>query len=167
VSRPTLTTEQILTALAEAPPHIAFLTTGLSEEQLHAAPSEGEWSAIEVLAHLRSCADVWGNCIVTILNQDQPTFRAMDPRTWTKRTNYPDLEFRLSLGAYTWQRNGLLDILRPLHPEAWLLTATVTGAGKPLIRSVHFYAHWLAHHEKTHLKQIRNIANSHANHFTD
>jgi hypothetical protein len=153
-----MTTEQVLTALAAAPARIAEITADLRYAQLHASPAEGEWSANEVLAHLRSCADVWGNCIVTILNQDQPIIRAMDPRTWTRRTNYPDLEFRLSLDAYIWQRNGLLDILKPLRPDTWLRTATVTGAGKPLIRSVHFYAQWLAHHEKPHLKQIRNIA---------
>jgi hypothetical protein len=158
VSRTPLTTEQILNALAEAPRRIGEITAGLPEAQLQAYPAEGEWSANQVLVHLRSCADVWGNCIVTILNQDQPSIRALDPRTWTKCTNYPDLEFTLSLDAYTWQRNGLLDILRLLRPDTWLRTATVTGAGKPLERTVHFYAQWLAHHEKPHLKQIRNIA---------
>ena len=156
-----MTTEQVLAALAEAPVRIAEITAGLTEAQLHAAPAEGEWSATEVLAHLRSCADVWGNCIVTILNQDRPTLKAMDPRTWTKRTNYPDLEFGLSLDAYTGQRTGLLEVLKPLGPETWFRSATVTGAGKPLERTVHFYAQWLAHHERPHLKQIMHIAGSH------
>lgn len=156
--RKPLTSEQTLTTLAEAPAYIAGLTLGLAEAQLQAAPVAGEWSANQVLAHLRSCSDVWGNCIMTILNRDYPTLKAMDPRTWTMRTNYPYLDFRLSFAAYSAQRVELLDILRPLDPAAWLRTAIVTGAGKPLIRSVHFYAHWLAHHERTHLKQIRIIA---------
>ena len=157
MSRKPMTKQQILSALTEAPARIADLTNDLTEAQLHAAPAEGQWSANEVLAHLRSCADVWGNCIVTILNQDMPTIRAMDPRTWTKRTNYPDLEFRLSLEAYTIQRTGLLDVLKPLGPESWLRLATVVGAGSPLQRTVHFYAQWLAQHERSHLKQIMKI----------
>src|SRR5512134_2700605 len=71
-----LTIEQVLTALADAPPRIDESIVGLTETQLHAAPGPGEWSANEVLAHRRSCADVWGDCIVKILNQDTPTIRA-------------------------------------------------------------------------------------------
>lgn len=59
-----LTIEQVLTLLAQTPPRIAALTAGLTPAQLHTAPNQGEWSTNDVLAHLRSCADVWGNCIV-------------------------------------------------------------------------------------------------------
>ena len=65
--RGVMTVEQILTALAEGPPRIAENTVGLTRAQLHAAPAPGEWSANEVLAHLRSCADVWGDCMREML----------------------------------------------------------------------------------------------------
>jgi len=29
-----------------------------------------------------------------------------------------------------------------------------------LVRSVHFYAQWLARHERTHVKQIERIVNA-------
>jgi hypothetical protein len=64
----TLTIEQVLTLLAQTPPRIAALTDGLAPAQLHTCPSQGEWSANEVLAHLRACADMWGNCVVAIIN---------------------------------------------------------------------------------------------------
>jgi hypothetical protein len=88
-----LTTEQVLALLAENPPRIAALTAGLTPAQLRTAPSRDAWSATEVLAHLRACADVWGDCIRTMLAEDKPTLRAVNPRTWIKRTNYPELEF--------------------------------------------------------------------------
>jgi hypothetical protein len=56
--RRSFTIEQVLTALAETPPRIAALTAGLAPAQLHAAPSPGEWSSNEVLAHLRACTDL-------------------------------------------------------------------------------------------------------------
>jgi hypothetical protein len=65
-----MTVAQILSALAEGPSRIADYTSGLTRAQLHTAPGAGEWSANEVLAHLRSCADVWGDCIATILQQE-------------------------------------------------------------------------------------------------
>ena len=77
-----LTIEQVLTLLAETPRRIAALTAGLAPAQLHTAPNHGEWSANDVLAHLRSCADVWGNCIEVIIAQDTPTIRAVNPTTW-------------------------------------------------------------------------------------
>jgi len=159
VSSRSLTIEQVLTMLADAPARIAALTAGLAPDRLHAAPMPGEWSANEVLAHLRSCADVWGSCIAEIIAQDTPTLRAVDPRTWIKTTDYLDQEFQPSLHAYTLQRAGLLAVLGPLAPEGWSRAATVTGAGKPLIRTVYFYAQWLARHERPHLKQIERLVN--------
>lgn len=153
----TLTREQILILLAAAPPRIAALTAGLESTQLHAAPSPGEWSANDVLAHLRSCADVWGNCIEVILAQDTPTIRAINPTTWITSTDYLEQAFQPSLHAFTTQRTELLAFLEPLAPEEWSRTATVTGAGKPLVRTVLFYAQWMAGHERPHLKQIERI----------
>ena len=73
---------QLLTLLAAAPSHIVAATADLNATQLRAAPAPEQWSANDVLAHLRACADVWGGCIATILAQDEPTFRAVNPRTW-------------------------------------------------------------------------------------
>ena len=160
MSRSSLTIEQILTALAETPPRIAELTVGLTTAQLHAAPNRGEWSANDVLAHLRSCADMWGNCIVAMIAQDTPTLRAVNPRTWIKQTDYLEQEFRPSLRAFTRQRTDLLAVLKPLAPKGWSRAATVTGAGAPLVRTVHTYAQWLARHERPHVKQIERIVNT-------
>ncbi len=60
--------EQILILLEEAPRRIAALTTELAPARLHTAPNDDEWSANDVLAHLRACADVWGSSIVTMAN---------------------------------------------------------------------------------------------------
>jgi hypothetical protein len=65
-----LTTEQVLTLLAETPLRLAALCAGLAPEELQTRPTSDEWSANEVLAHLRACADVWGNCIMAILAQE-------------------------------------------------------------------------------------------------
>lgn len=155
-----LTTEQILTLLAAAPPRIAALTAGLAPVYQHSAPGPDEWSANDVLAHLRACADMWGNCIMAILAQDRPTLRAVNPRAWIKQTDYPDLEFQPSLQAFAAQRAELLAVLEPLPKEDWARSATITGAGKPLQRTVRYYAGWLARHERPHLKQIERIVNT-------
>lgn len=158
--RRSLTIEQVLTLLAQTPQRIAALTDGLAPAQLHTTPNPNEWSANDVLAHLRACADVWGNCIAEMLAQDTPTIRAVNPRTWIKRTDYLEQEFQPSLHAFATQRAELLAVLEPLPPEGWSRAATVTGAGKVLERTVLSYAQWLARHERPHLKQIERIVNT-------
>ena len=153
-----LTIEQVLTRLPETPPRLAALTAGLAPAQLQTCPGPAEWSLNDILAHLRSCSDVWGGTIARLLAQDQPTIQAVNPTTWIKQTNYPELEFRPSLRAFTRQRAELLAVLQPLPPKAWSRSATVTGAGKPLQRTVFTYAQWLVNHERSHFRQIKRIA---------
>ncbi len=152
-----LTSEQILTMLAAGPPRITALTAGLAPAQLHTRPNPDDWSANDVLAHLRSCADMWGSCIVAMLAEAKPTLRAVNPRTWIKQTDYLEQEFQSSLRAFATQRTDLLAVLEPLPPEGWSRAATVTGAGRTLERTVMFYARWLAEHERPHVKQIERI----------
>ena len=149
---------EVLTQLAESPARIADLTTGLTVAQLHAIPGPDEWSANDVLAHLRACADVWGGYIRTIIDVDTPTIRAVSPRGWIKRTTYRDLKFPASLSAFGQQRAELLALLEPLAPIAWSRNATVKGAGKVVTVTVLDYAQRLAGHEHHHLEQFARIA---------
>ena len=152
-----LTIDEILTRLKEQPEAIAALTAGLPQARLHRPANPGEWSANDVLAHLRSCSDMWGKYIATIVAEDHPTIRAMNPTTWIKSTNYPDMEFATSWRAFAKQRAELVAFLRPLPKVAWSRSATVTGAGRPRERTVLEYARWLANHERTHVKHIARI----------
>src|SRR5262249_525380 len=105
-SRPSgaLTIDQVLTLLAETPLRLATLADGLAPAHLHTAPTADGWSANDVLAHLRACADVWGNCMVRMLSEDTPTLRAVNPRTWIKTTDYRNLAFLPSLRSFASQR---------------------------------------------------------------
>src|SRR5688572_6412361 len=135
-----LTVDQVVVMLAATPTRLGALTAGLEPAQLRTSPGPGEWSANDVLAHLRSCADMWGMCIAAILAEDHPTLRAVNPRAWIKQTDYPDLEFRPSLDAFAAQRAELLAVLAPLPPDGWSRSATVKGAGAVLERTVLIYA---------------------------
>ncbi len=155
-----LTIEQVLTLLAETPPRIAAHTAGLAPAQLHTTPDPDGWSANDLLAHLRACADVWGDCIAAMIAQDTPTLRAVNPRSWIRKTDYLEQEFQPSLHAFAVQRTKLLEVLEPLPPEGWSRAATITGAGKVLERTVLSYAQWLARHERPHVKQIERMVNT-------
>ncbi len=156
-----LSIDTILTILKATPPRLATLTAGLAPAQLQTAPSVGEWSANEVLAHLRACNEVWGGYyMMTILAQDRPTIKALNPRTWIKTTDYLDQAFQSSLRAFTEQRSKLLAVLEPLPLKDWTRTNTLTGAGKPLQQTLLSHADGLARHERAHLKQIERTLNA-------
>lgn len=157
MARKPLTNEEVLALLAAAPTRVAALAEGLDAQQLRAVPGGGGWSANDVLAHLRACADVWGKCIVEIITRDEPTIKAVNPRMWILGTDYPRQDFFASLDAFARQRAELLPVLQPLSLAGWQRKATVVGAGAPLVRTVYSYAAWMAEHERPHVKQIRRI----------
>jgi DinB superfamily len=156
VPRTRLPVDELLTVIAETPRRIAGATVGVPEAALHAAPA-GEWSANDVLAHLRACADVWGDNIARIVAEDKPTIRAVNPRTWIKSTDYSERKFRPSLRAYAKQRTALLAVLQALAPRDWSRTAIVLGGGSPLELTVMDYAQRLARHDRPHVKQIARV----------
>src|SRR5215470_20081220 len=109
----------VLKLLMATPRRIAGASKNMNKDQLRRKPAADSWSANEVLAHLRACADVWGSSIMAILTQDRPTLRYVSPRTWIKKTNYTSLEFAASFNAFTKQRKGFLKALKPLTDEDW------------------------------------------------
>ncbi|HTZ92087.1 MAG TPA: DinB family protein [Streptosporangiaceae bacterium] len=154
MARQLMTTEQVLSILRDTPDRLSSLTADLTDVKLRATPEPGEWSVIEIAAHLRSCADVWGEAIERIVATDYPTIRAVSPTTWIKSTNYNELAFASSWQAFREQRDQLLALLGQLSAEGWSRSANVLGGGRPLDITVHSYANRLARHERTHWRQV-------------
>jgi DinB family protein len=152
----TLTVDQVMALLEVTAPRIAELTSSLKPAQLH-LPSDGDWSANDVLAHLRACADVWGGCMISIM-RGTSALRAVNPLTWIEKTDYRAQPFARSLRSFATQRADLLDALRAASRADWRRTVTVTGAGAPLRRDALFYGRWMAGHERAHVKQIAKMA---------
>jgi hypothetical protein len=119
--------EQLQRALAATPRRIASLSRGVETGRLNFKPDDDSWSANEVLAHLRACADVWGKSIMAMITQDHPTLRYISPRGWIRKTNYTELEFSESLTAFTLQRRDLLKALKGLSAVDWSPGATFTA----------------------------------------
>jgi hypothetical protein len=132
--------EQVLELLAETPRRLMMLTDGVDIWRLHARPEDNGWTANEVLAHLRACADVWGKSILAMLAKDHPHLRYVSPRTWIRKTDYVDQEYRRSLGDFMRQRDELMRSLRALTLDDWSRTATFAASGKERRQIVFAYA---------------------------
>jgi hypothetical protein len=149
--------EMTLKLLAATPRDLASISKGLDHTRLHRSSDEEPWSANDILAHLRACADVWGKSIMAMIAQDHPTLRYVSPRTWIKKTNYLEQEFGVSLEAFTKQRSDLLEVLNSLKPEGWSRGATFTETTKGREQTVLSYAQRLARHESEHCIQVANL----------
>lgn len=144
-----------LKALSDMPRQIARLARGREATQLHRAPAPGAWSARDILAHLRVCADVWGRSIERMLAEDHPTIRYVSPRGWIKKTTYLQQSFDDLLQDFTHERKDLVKRLSALDPAAWGRGATFTGTTSGRSGTVLSYARRIADHETHHLDQFR------------
>jgi uncharacterized damage-inducible protein DinB len=146
--------ERLLSILTQTPSRISTATTGLYNTRLTTRPTDVDWSANEILAHLRSCADVWGKSILAMIKQDHPTLRYISPRTWIRKTNYLSLEFHTSLDSFAKQRIDLLQSLRALAMDEWSRGATFTGTTKRREQTIEDYVRRMVEHEVEHCAQL-------------
>lgn len=147
--------ELVLEMLASTPKQIARIARGRDDEQLHRQPAADAWSARDIVAHLRACAEVWGSCIERMIAEDHPTIRYVSPRGWIKKTDFLDQSFRPSLRAFTDARANLLDLLRALDAAGWARGATFTGTKLGRDATVLSYAQRIADHEAQHVEQLK------------
>src|SRR5262245_569887 len=145
----------VLTTLSETPKQIAAIARGQEDERLHRKPQADAWSAQEIVAHLRACADVWGRSIERMLAEDHPTIRYVSPRGWIKKTDYLQQSFRDALRAFSQQRTVLVGTLSKLGASGWARGATFTATTLGREATVLSYAKRIADHELRHLDQLR------------
>jgi hypothetical protein len=149
--------EAFLDILARTPPFITTLSNGVENDLLMHRSNEEPWSANDILAHLRACSDVWGKSILAMLEKDHPTLRYVSPRTWIRKTDYPEQNFHNSLEAFSQQRAEFLNILKGLKNEDWSRGAAFSGTTKGGNETVVSYVRRLAMHENEHCVQLEAL----------
>lgn len=147
--------QAVLGVLSDTPEHIARIARGRSDRQLQHHPEADAWSAQEIVAHLRACAEVWGRSIDRMLAEDHPTIRYVSPRGWIRKTDYLEQSFRDSLRAFSQQRAALVGTLSKLDASGWARGATFTATTVGREATVLSYAMRIADHEARHLDQLR------------
>src|ERR1044071_1076140 len=117
-----MNTESLINRIADIPNRISRTVDGWSEAELRAQPARGEWSAADILAHLRSADDILTPRIYMMLVRDNPTLLAYEEREWADVLGYAQADFQASLQTYILKRAELVNVLRRLTPEEWART---------------------------------------------
>ena len=145
----------LLRFLADTPGRLEAASRGLDDQRLRRRPTRSAWSATEILAHLRACADVWGSSIQSMIERDHPTLRYVSPRTWTRKTGYTSQPFSESLQAFTTQRANLMRALSALAPADWARGATFTGTAHRREQTILDSVRRIAAHELEHCEHVQ------------
>src|SRR5262245_28670603 len=119
--------ETYLAQLEDTPRRISACAAGLTEDQLRWTASKGDWSAMDILAHLRACQNLWAHSIYLMLTEVNPILPRLDPRRWVKTVGYTTREFHKSFQAYCLEREELLAVLRALPEDLWSRAGVIEG----------------------------------------
>lgn len=146
--------DDLVKRLAATPGRIAAATAGRSPEELSAAPADGGWSAVAVLAHVRASDDILSPRLVAMVVRDEPTLPAFDDRRWEEVMGYAESDFQELLAAFTFGRAELVRVLRTLSPEDWQRTGLHEAQGRITIQET---LRHLVEHEAEHCVQIETL----------
>ena len=150
----------LVRSLAETTARVEAVARHLSAAQLRVSPVPGGWSPSEILWHIRATADVYGEHVTRIVNEDQQSWRHVSPRARMKKARYDELPFAESFAAFAKQRTDLLALLGSIAPEAWQRIALVRVRWREdeWRVTLHERVWGMADHEEGHCSQMEKVA---------
>jgi hypothetical protein len=144
----------LLDRLAAVPARISRAVERLSDTDRHLASVNGEWSAAQILAHLRASDDILSHRLYAILTRDNPVLPAYDERRWAEIAGYLQADVERSLNVFTLRRAELVMMLRQVTMQDWqrLGNHEIKGA-----ISLFQVATALLEHEEEHCVQLEAV----------
>lgn len=146
--------EAVLAELAATPRRLAQLVAEASDALLDAA-SPGEWSARDVLAHLRDLEVLvfrWG--LVQAMLEEEATVPVFDQGAWAERRWRGRDQKQQLLGDFALQRQATLNLLAKFAPAHWERRARIPGGRVVTMRE------WVAGmvaHDGEHVTQLEGL----------
>jgi hypothetical protein len=142
-----------LELLAATPVRIAAATDGVDPPALQLRTSAEPWSVNDVLAHVRSAADVRARFIDAMSTGDRTKIRYVSPRSELRTSGYTELPFAENLTAFRAVRTALIDRLVGLGPDGWSRGSVIRDRPE----TVASYVAYLTEHEAVHIDQIESL----------
>jgi DinB superfamily len=148
--------DRLLFRLSEVTLRITRAVEICNEAELHAATSEGGWSVVDILAHIRASDDVVAYRAYVLLTRDNPMLFAYDERRWAEVARYAPLDIRSSLTLYALRRGELVNMLRHTNLDDWQRSGIHEESGPVSLLDV---VTFLVEHEEEHLAQLEAMHN--------
>ncbi len=143
-----------LDVLAETESNLRDVTATHSVETLRRRRTKGNWTPLEIIAHLADMEWIFGFRARTILCDAQPRLPEIDQDAWIQRQQPNDLDPARVLESFRALRGVNLDMWRRTTPEDRQRTGEHVGAGITI--SLDTLLRVQAGHDLRHLLQLQN-----------
>jgi hypothetical protein len=143
--------------MRQVPDLVDGVIEGLSDDELRRRPSPDDWSALEVCCHLRDDAEIEGQRVRRLVEEDEPALASYDQEALARERDYPGDEIgrvRTALRAF-W--GGLAYQLEGLTDEQWERAGTHPEQGRLTVRS---RAEGALEHGQAHIEQLKTLRQS-------
>ena len=150
-------TRVLIQTLDENARRVEALLAGLSEEEARRAPAPNEWSAFEVLTHLRTSEAIMMPRLLQILVRPGVRMPDMDEHRWGELLARARLPIPDQVLAFAARRRELVGLLETLQPQEWATAGEHETQGQLTVRRIAEHA---VAHEQEHLEQIEAVRRS-------
>ena len=130
----------------------AAATRGVSDAALSKRPDDRNWSAREVVCHVRDTEESFMARFLTILAMDEPKFLPVEPDRWAVERQYQRNDVQEALAAFKTRREETLRFFRGLKPEQWERGGVHATRGTMTLKD---FVELMAWHDDNHLDQLK------------
>ena len=127
-------------------------TKGVPDAKLSKRPDDKNWSAKEVVCHVRDIEESFMMRFLAIMAMDEPKFLPVEPDRWAVERQYQRNDVQEALTAFKSRRDDTLKFFRGLRPEQWERGGIHATRGKMTLKD---FVELLAWHDDNHLDQLK------------
>ena len=146
------TLEEQMARMERTAEDLAAAVKGVSDTALSKRPDEKNWSAKEVVCHLRDAEEAFLSRFQSIMAMDEPKFPAADPDRTAIERQYARNDAQKAVESFKGRRVETLAFLRELKPEQWERGGVHPARGRMTMKD---FVGLMAWHDDNHLDQIK------------
>jgi hypothetical protein len=145
-------TEEQMARMERTADDLAAAIKGVPDMLLSKRPDGKNWSAKEVVCHLRDTEESFMARFQTIMVMDEPKFLPVEPDRWAADRQYLRNDAVEALLAFRARRDECLKFLRALRPAEWERGGVHATRGRMTIKD---FVELIAWHDDNHLDQLK------------
>ncbi len=130
----------------------AAVVKNVSDTQLTKRPDPKNWSAKEVVCHVRDTEESFMTRFLSILAMDEPKFLPVEPDRWAVERQYQRNDVQEALAAFKTRREETLRFFRGLKPDQWERSGVHATRGRMTLKD---FVELMAWHDDNHLDQLK------------
>ena len=146
------TLEEQMTRMERTADDLAAAVKGVADAKLSKRPDEKNWSAKEVVCHLRDTEESFMVRFQSVLAMDEPKFLPVEPDRWAIERQYARNDVQEAIAAFKGRLDETLKFLRGLKPEQWERGGIHATRGKMTVKD---FVELMAWHDDNHLDQLK------------